>query len=775
MIRRHIPLSAIPQETAPPLDLSVVELEESPDILETIPLAELLSISLDEPLQRLDHNLSTAPHHEGARADTPHYPPSSDLFSTSSTPVEVPPTEVMTPLNALALTDLASRESAQSALDDSGIPRGDTGAQRGDFTSSETSPPSKNKALSQALSSVGWGSSALVITILVTYLLSVSSAWEGLSIQQALEWGANFPPEVVGGAHEWSRLITAPFLHWDLIHLSSNLTVLFLLGNQVERLLGMVGFLSLFICSAALAGLGTLVWYPSQVSLGASGGIYGLMGVLLMLSIFTQGARLSNALRQSIVIGAWLVIAFGINLNSPWVDNASHLGGIISGFILGFFFAPLYGVRVMSELQAWVWRAGGICFTTLSVMLALHLAPEPPPVFKVLKEYQEHTAPLQSDLESLSVLSPLERRAWLETTTKPRVDDLERRLKLIGDDLSQVRPAELMGISNTIMWSLWRLVTYWRYQIRQELLKPATSPPLPLPPRVALRLYDSLISMTQTSQVLTLGWDERICALERLQLWGDLPNAREYLSMISAALVSEASSVEVRERGSLWGDMQVREWRLRVIEDALLSQSTLSLRDQLTLAQIEWIRGDLDRVTQRIGTILRLPSSLQDSSDLQREETRVKLAKLWWRALIARLAMPSRPISVRLTATGQLNVTGVGASGGELYVSAYPCESRDEEGVSQALDPAWLFEISIPQRIESLDSGDEALKVPNAEVTPEEVMTLEYNGPSQQRPQCLERPRVIGLLPADERTKRQRSGWSAYPTDLSQRSKPLSK
>ena len=137
---------------------------------------------------------------------------------------------------------------------------------------------------------------------------------------------------------EYWRLLTSVFLHSGLSHLGSNLLVQILMGNVVERNLGHVKYLLLFLASG-IGGNIVSVLYDSAhgvntYSVGASGAIFGVMGVLILLII--KGRR---TLRRgsSMLMRAGFAVFYAVysGFQTPYTDNAAHLGGLFTGVLLG--------------------------------------------------------------------------------------------------------------------------------------------------------------------------------------------------------------------------------------------------------------------------------------------------------------------------------------------------------------------------------------------------------------------------------------------------------
>ena len=129
---------------------------------------------------------------------------------------------------------------------------------------------------------------------------------------------------------EWYRLFTSNFLHADFIHLAVNMLSLFQIGPTVLNTFKMPGFLLIYIVSG-LSGSLLSYFLSNNVSVGASGAIFGLVGALLAVSIrFGNFGLLSN-------IALIIVLNFGVSLSpGSRIDNYGHLGGLISGTLLGF-------------------------------------------------------------------------------------------------------------------------------------------------------------------------------------------------------------------------------------------------------------------------------------------------------------------------------------------------------------------------------------------------------------------------------------------------------
>lgn len=134
---------------------------------------------------------------------------------------------------------------------------------------------------------------------------------------------------------QWYRLITAAFLHANLIHLLSNMFALITVGPQLEALLGRARFLTLYGLSA-LGGsaLSFLLAPPGTLGVGASGAIFGLFGAFYIV-LRRQSVDTGPVVAM---IGLNLVITFAV----PGIDWRAHLGGLLTGALvaLALAYAP---------------------------------------------------------------------------------------------------------------------------------------------------------------------------------------------------------------------------------------------------------------------------------------------------------------------------------------------------------------------------------------------------------------------------------------------------
>ena len=140
-----------------------------------------------------------------------------------------------------------------------------------------------------------------------------------------VKFGALYKPLVLKG--EVFRLLTTAFLHIGVIHLLVNSYSLYVIGSQLESFLGKFKYLFVYIISAICGSLMSIV-FSSNVSAGASGAIFGLLGSLLYFG-YNYRVFLGNVLKSQII--PLIILNLGLGFMISGIDNAAHIGGLIGG------------------------------------------------------------------------------------------------------------------------------------------------------------------------------------------------------------------------------------------------------------------------------------------------------------------------------------------------------------------------------------------------------------------------------------------------------------
>jgi membrane associated rhomboid family serine protease len=132
---------------------------------------------------------------------------------------------------------------------------------------------------------------------------------------------------------EWWRLLTGPLLHGGFYHIAFNGFALVGLGRLMEVLASRYHLAIVFLFSALCGSLLGLVLAPNSLSVGASGGLMGLIGFFAVLGMRRRKV-LPAGFVNSIFINILVIAAMGI-IGYAIIDNAGHLGGLVGGVIMG--------------------------------------------------------------------------------------------------------------------------------------------------------------------------------------------------------------------------------------------------------------------------------------------------------------------------------------------------------------------------------------------------------------------------------------------------------
>lgn len=156
--------------------------------------------------------------------------------------------------------------------------------------------------------------------------------------------GAKVPSLIAHG--EYWRLVTANFLHGDWLHLTWNMVSLLIFGFIIETFYGPARLLAIFVLSSVAGVVGSYLFTPS-ISLGASTGIMGLMGALLVHNFRYRKYLPERLNRRFPLFFAMLMVQLLFDQFSKQVDQFGHLGGLAGGALM----AALLESRIAGPLQ----------------------------------------------------------------------------------------------------------------------------------------------------------------------------------------------------------------------------------------------------------------------------------------------------------------------------------------------------------------------------------------------------------------------------------------
>ena len=245
-------------------------------------------------------------------------------------------------------------------------------------------------ALSKSLSGVfGEYESPVTTALLVANVLMLGVSWMafaaagsggGLTILWGLvgepqyRLGASYGPAIFYG-NEWWRLVTAMFLHGGLIHIGFNMMALMQFGPALEELYGSARYLFFYVITGAFGFLASA--FTGHFSVGASGAILGLVG--LMLAITTKrGGAFMRELRSRLITSVAILFVMGFS-GFMAMDNFAHGGGLAAGFALGKLFADRQPMNSRERQIAYAlgWLAAIVVIASFVLMFLHYSDPTP--------------------------------------------------------------------------------------------------------------------------------------------------------------------------------------------------------------------------------------------------------------------------------------------------------------------------------------------------------------------------------------------------------------
>jgi membrane associated rhomboid family serine protease len=175
-----------------------------------------------------------------------------------------------------------------------------------------------------------------------------------------VDYGLNGP--AIAQDHEWYRLITSAFLHVSIFHIALNMLALWNIGPLLERTLGRTRFGVIYAVSLVAGSAGAVLLAPNQLTAGASGAIYGLIGALIVvfrnrgISFWQSG------------LGLTLLLNLVFTLTFPNISIGGHLGGLVGGLVATWLFVE--GARRLRQPQTVLW----VCIALVPLFFVLGLA-----------------------------------------------------------------------------------------------------------------------------------------------------------------------------------------------------------------------------------------------------------------------------------------------------------------------------------------------------------------------------------------------------------------
>lgn len=199
-----------------------------------------------------------------------------------------------------------------------------------------------------------------------------------------LKWGADFGPLTLTG--DWWRAVTCNFIHIGAFHLLMNMYAFMYIGLLLEDLIGSRRMFMSYLLTGVCSAVFSLYMHGETISAGASGAIFGLYGIFLAFLFFHRIAKEQRkALLTSILIFVGYNLVYGMKAG---IDNAAHIGGLLSGFLLGIIYVCSYKFE-KADAQRTVSILGELGIFCIFLFSFIMLCKNVPPLYQDIRSEWE--------------------------------------------------------------------------------------------------------------------------------------------------------------------------------------------------------------------------------------------------------------------------------------------------------------------------------------------------------------------------------------------------
>ncbi len=287
-----------------------------------------------------------------------------------------------------------------------------------------------------------------------------------------LKWGGVNRSLVLSG--DWWRLLSSCFLHYGIIHLAFNMWALYSIGLFLERMIGSWRFAFAYGLAGLAGGLNSIVWHNYGAGAGASGAIFGMFGLFLALlttNLLDKGYR--TAMLRNVVP----MILFNLLIGTAGqIDNAAHLGGLLSGSICGYLFAWHF----KNPKNRWINIASillPLLFILFSAFVVKSKLPDPFTTYKTL----------------MTSISSLEKKALDIESLK--TNPTQESIKIWEDAIKHIKKAQALELNADIELRNERLLFYLQKRKQMAVLSTKDLTESILAIRKTTQSIDSILSL----------------------------------------------------------------------------------------------------------------------------------------------------------------------------------------------------------------------------------------------------------------------------------------
>ncbi len=174
----------------------------------------------------------------------------------------------------------------------------------------------------------------------ITFIVAIGAValTQFLTGLEASILAAGFDKPLFLKQHEYWRILTGATTHGSIMHVAMNCYAFYSFGRIFEMLSNRAHLAIVFLLSAIGGGILSLVFQPDGLSVGASGGVVGLIGYLAAYA-FRRRDFISPEFRKSLLVNIGFILVFGLVLYQT-IDNFGHIGGLITGAVYGLLQIP---------------------------------------------------------------------------------------------------------------------------------------------------------------------------------------------------------------------------------------------------------------------------------------------------------------------------------------------------------------------------------------------------------------------------------------------------
>jgi membrane associated rhomboid family serine protease len=172
-----------------------------------------------------------------------------------------------------------------------------------------------------------YGTYALIALNVIVFIAEVGGGGGAAGLEGGgplIADGGLLGPAISDGG-EWYRIVTSGFLHAGPLHLFLNMFVLYILGTILEEGIGTARMVGIYFVSLLAGSFGALLLDPDQLTVGASGAVYGIMAATFLV------ARQRGVEQLASQVGLWVILNLAFTFAVPGISIGGHIGGLLGG------------------------------------------------------------------------------------------------------------------------------------------------------------------------------------------------------------------------------------------------------------------------------------------------------------------------------------------------------------------------------------------------------------------------------------------------------------